>query len=213
MADARKYWLLFCNSLCLNRNVADNLFEKLAVRYASPPRYYHTLEGHIAECIGELALIKELPLNLIEVKAAIWTHDACYDTHSYTNEEESVNWAIEFYKQANIAMDFDKLRDFILLTKHHQSNNSLDAQIVSDCDLAILGKSEIAFDEYERNIRREYDWVPEDIFREHRAGFLEEFLKRPQIYYTERFKEKYENHARLNLARSIRMLKSAKPLL
>lgn len=213
MTKARKYWRMFCSSLNLNRNTADNLFEKLSSRYANPIRHHHTLEGHITECIYELNMARYLLINPIETEAGLWMHDACYDTHSYTNEEESADWAVEFYQAAGAILDFDKLRDLILMTKHHKPINDCDAFVFSDCDLSVLGKPKKIFDEYERNIRREYEWVPEAVFREHRANLFEDFLKRPRIYYTDPFKEKYEERARLNIARSIELLKSEKPLL
>lgn len=75
-----------------------------------------------------------------------------------------------------------------------------------DLDLMILGSSEAKFDAYEVGIRQEYAWVSEEDFRFHRAKILQSFLDRPSIYYTERFREKYEARARANLERSIKKL-------
>lgn len=213
MTDVKKYWYEFCRKIGITDVMTERLFGELVDRYANPKRYYHILDGHIAACIREFNTVRILAKNPIVVETALWVHDACYDTHNHTNEEESADWAVNFCKAAGIKLDFDKLQDLVSMTKHHLPGNNQDAQIVADCDLAILGKPEKIFDEYERNIRREYEWVPEAVFRKNRANFLEDFLKRPKIFYTDQLKEKYEKQARLNIARSIELLKSTKPLL
>jgi len=62
------------------------------------------------------------------------------------------------------------------------------------------------FGEYERQIRSEYSWVPEDAFVKGRSAILSSFLSRPRIYSTDFFYGKYEKTARENLARSISQL-------
>ena len=213
MTDVKKHWDEFCRKIGIADIMVERLFNELVERYANPERHYHTLGGHISACIRKFNTARGFAENPIVVEAALWAHDACYDTRKHTNEEESADWAVDFFKKAGVALDFEELRNLVLMTKHHLPGNNRDAWIVADCDLAILGRPEKIFDEYERNIRREYEWVPEDVFRKNRANFLEDFLKRPQIYYTDEFKEKYEKLARLNVARSIELLKSTKPLL
>lgn len=66
-----------------------------------------------------------------------------------------------------------------------------------------MGQGDEVFDEYERNVRAEYDWVEEEQFRKARATILKSFLERPRIYYTDYFHEKYEQKAKTNLERSI----------
>ena len=73
-------------------------------------------------------------------------------------------------------------------------------------DLAILGSAPARFDEYERQIRQEYSWVDEAVFRSVRGKILQEFLARPSIYSTMGFRDRLENSARENLNRSIAAL-------
>ncbi|HYQ93130.1 MAG TPA: hypothetical protein VES89_13900 [Candidatus Competibacteraceae bacterium] len=73
-----------------------------------------------------------------------------------------------------------------------------------DIDLAILGAPSARFDAYERQIRQEYAWVPEALFRSHRRRFLEGLLERARIYTTDAFFERYEPQARFNIDRSLR---------
>jgi predicted metal-dependent HD superfamily phosphohydrolase len=55
-------------------------------------------------------------------------------------------------------------------------------------------------------IRREYDWVPEETFAAKRAEVLRRFTARERIYTSEEFYVKYEQQARLNLENSIRSI-------
>ncbi len=81
-----------------------------------------------------------------------------------------------------------------------------DQQLVVDIDLSILGAPEERFDEYEQQIRQEYSWVDEAVFRSVRGKILQEFLARPAIYSTRTFQDLLERCARANLERSIAAL-------
>jgi predicted metal-dependent HD superfamily phosphohydrolase len=82
-----------------------------------------------------------------------------------------------------------------------------DAEIVVDVDLSILGAAPERFEEYERQIRAEYRWVPGFLFRRKRAKILQEFLARPRIFSTQTFIDRYEQQARANIARSLTRLR------
>lgn len=56
------------------------------------------------------------------------------------------------------------------------------------------------------DIREEFFWASNEVYKEGRKKFLERFLdteKRPSIYCTEFFKQRYESSARKNLEASI----------
>ena len=79
---------------------------------------------------------------------------------------------------------------------------------MSDIDLAILGQSPDLFGAYDRGIREEYSWVPEDDYRKGRIAVLQSFLERKSIYSTDYFRSEYEEKARKNLCRAILRLQS-----
>ena len=81
-----------------------------------------------------------------------------------------------------------------------------DQQLIVDIDLSILGAPLERFFEYERQVRQEYSWVDEAIFRSVRSRILQEFLARPSIYSTMIFRDRLERPARENLKRSIGFL-------
>lgn len=80
-----------------------------------------------------------------------------------------------------------------------------------DVDLSILGAEAQRFDEYERDVRAEYDWVPDPVFRRERRRILEQVLGRERIYSTQRMRESHEALARENLTRSLAGLARRKP--
>jgi len=109
---------------------------------------------------------------------------------------------------AHLPEDFaDVARELILATKHDAIPDGIDAKVLIDVDLSILGRSPDVFDEYERKIRKEYLWIPEYQFRKRRGAILHTFLDRDPVYLTDFFRKKYESKARENLQRSIEALR------
>jgi predicted metal-dependent HD superfamily phosphohydrolase len=94
----------------------------------------------------------------------------------------------------------------ILASKHKSVSHNIGSKMLCDIDLAILGQSQEVFDEYEIQIRSEYNWVSETDFVKGRSKVLQSFLNRPKVYSMEFFREKYEEQARKNLAHSIEQL-------
>src|SRR5262249_47085894 len=68
--------------------------------------------------------------------------------------------------------------------------------------LSILGAPPARFQEYEAQVRSEYAWVPDEMFRSTRAEILKELLGRSHLYSTAYFQERYEARARRNLQHS-----------
>ena len=98
-------------------------------------------------------------------------------------------------------------RRLILATKKHDASGDIDAELVIDADLSILGKPPERFWRYEDAIRAEYAWVPWAVYSEKRYAILERFLRRPCIFSTAVLRERYEQAARANLARALERLK------
>ena len=95
----------------------------------------------------------------------------------------------------------------VIATTHASPPTDGDAQLLCDVDLAILGAPPLRFDAYELEIRREYSWVPEPVFRVRRAALLARFLERPTLYSTAWFRELFEDQARQNVERSVAALR------
>ena len=101
-----------------------------------------------------------------------------------------------------------RIRAHIMATCHLAPSVGGDSSLVVDIDLAILGATPSRYDEFERDVRREYRWVPGFIYNPKRAEILQSFLDRPRIYHWEPTYERFEQNARMNLTRAIRALLS-----
>jgi predicted metal-dependent HD superfamily phosphohydrolase len=93
-----------------------------------------------------------------------------------------------------------------MATRHKAVPRGTDAEILVDVDLSILGAAPERFDQYERQVREEYAWVPHFLFRRERKAILKEFLARPRIFSTTHFRDRYEQQARSNIERSLERL-------
>ena len=187
---------------------ADAVYSDLVARYSEPHRAYHTLE-HIGHCLDELEQVRHLSINPNAVELALWYHDAIYDTKTKDSEERSTALAVEMVRNTSLSDNLGQLiANLITATKHTVLTTDSDVQLLVDIDLSILGQPENKFDEYERQVRKEYEWVPEDQFVAGRSAILKSFLDRPNIYSTQFFRNKYEAQARANIAKSLARLRA-----
>ena len=181
---------------------APAIHARLMAAWQEPQRGYHALQ-HLVECLEWLDLAAaetEVP-NREVIELAIWFHDAVYDPQAADNEERSAEMACESLNEA-IATE---VRRLIEVTKTHRAACD-DERWMVDIDLAILGAETGRFDEYERQIRAEYAWVPKAVYREKRAEILRSFLEREKLFQTAFFRERLETRARENLRRLIESL-------
>jgi predicted metal-dependent HD superfamily phosphohydrolase len=177
--------------------------------YAEPHRHYHN-QQHIADCLGEFDQVRQLAVEPEAVEFAIWFHDAIYDSRASDNEERSAELAQTWLKQAGAADTLtNSIGRLVLATKAHDGTLHLDAPLLVDVDLAILGQSPRRFWEYENGIRSEYDWVDPKTFASKRVEILQRFLARPRLYHAEFFFARLEDQARSNLRASIEQLQSS----
>lgn len=186
---------------------AEVHFAELKERYSEPHRAYHTLD-HISNCLAQFDLVRHQAARPDEVEFALWLHDVIYDPHVSDNEEKSAQWAVDMLHQGTVpAAVIARVAELILITRHTTVPEDIDAQLVVDIDLSILGCVPDIFAVYEDQIRYEYNWVPDEVYRQERARILERFLARPAIYLTPFFKGHYEVQARKNLKQSILKLR------
>jgi len=171
----------------------------LVAAYAEPQRKYHSLQ-HLTECLEWFERVRELSRHAFEVELALWFHDAVYDVKASDNELRSADWATAELAAAGAAPEvIGRVSALILATKHTAVPTEPDQQVLVDIDLAILGAAEPRFAEYGRQIRDEYAFVPEEMFKPRRRALLGSFLDRPRIYSTSHFHALLEERARANL--------------
>lgn len=191
--------------------VNDAIKTELVELYQAADRHYHDIR-HIEAL---LALAAEYRAELADpeaVEAAIWFHDAIYDSHSNDNEARSAALAADRLKGRTDDARLARILAMIEATATHEVPQFEDAQarrgaaLFLDMDLSILGAPAADFDAYEAAVRREYSWVSEAGWRTGRAAVLRGFLARPRIFHTHIFAARYEAQAQANMQRSLKKL-------
>lgn len=186
----------------------EALYHELIARYSEPHRKYHTTR-HLDDCFARLLEVEARAIHRQEIELALWFHDAIYDTRRKDNEEKSAEWA----RSAALRLGLpnaaaERVHALIMATRHNATPDDPDARLLVDIDLSILGAGAERFDEYERQIREEYAWVREFLFRSERRKILKSFIARPRIFNTGHFFRTHEAQARANIERSLRQLQN-----
>jgi predicted metal-dependent HD superfamily phosphohydrolase len=184
----------------------DSTYEGLSAAYAERHRAYHT-GRHIDECLARFDEVRALAGEPFEVECALWFHDAIYDPMSSNNEARSADRAGEFLQKHRMApYRIERVRRHVMATRHVEPLSADDSGLVVDIDLSILGSAPERYAEFERDVRREYRWVPATVYRRKRAEILRSFLERPRIYHFDRMADQFELAARRNVAGAVRTL-------
>ncbi|CAB9512926.1 expressed unknown protein [Seminavis robusta] len=202
-------------------DISLSWFERLCRHHSESQRHYHTLM-HLEEIFLYLDMLlqqqtpKKRTSDEETLVLATFFHDAIYNVHSSTNEEDSAALFQTFVKElqlggvTTIANGLeDSVVDLILATKQHQvsTENSPLLSLFLDLDMAVLGKEQNAYLRYAALIRNEYQHVPHAVYCEKRVEVLETFLEQPQIFGTQVMEEAFEQRARDNLQAEIESLK------
>lgn len=202
MSDqVRQHWHELLRAWTVDPIQADRKFEDICLSYSGPDRCYHTLD-HVLAVLCTVDSLSSHAKNLNAVKLAAWLHDVIYDSKASDNEERSAEYAERLCEELAIP-EAQRVAALIRKTKTHDAGDDVDAQVLLDADLAILGASESDYHAYAEKIRREYAWVPEPEYRKGRRQVLERFLTRPKIFH---FVGHLEEPARRNLAAEIARL-------
>jgi predicted metal-dependent HD superfamily phosphohydrolase len=191
--------------------IDGKLRDELVRAYAAPGRHYHNLT-HIEAMLGLMRRYEDVLCNPQTVEAAIWFHDAIYDTRQHDNEEKSAELAVSRLAGLLSPDGIAFIAGMIRATAGHHVPDGLDDAQRRDCalfldmDLAILGSTPDVFAAYEEAVHREYGWVPDALWRDGRRKVLQGFLDRPSIYASSQFHASHEAAARANLTRSLESL-------
>ncbi len=181
-------------------------YEALYKAYSEKHRFYHTAK-HIDAMLKHFDAVIDIAERPAELELSIWFHDAIYKPWSKSNELHSAEWAQAFlFSQGFDNKGVERIYNLIMATLHNGEVKVIDEQLMVDIDLTILGSSPDVYDEFERNVRKEYKVVPSLIYRKKRKELLRSFLENDSVYHLDYFKDKYENAARENINRAIMML-------
>jgi predicted metal-dependent HD superfamily phosphohydrolase len=191
--------------------IDDDIKDRLKGLYEG--RAYHNWT-HIVALLGLVDEYKQLVSDREVVEAAIYFHDAIYDSRDKDNEERSASLALDWLQQRTTGKRLASIAAAILATKNHAIPEGLapqsaaDTQFLIDADLSILGANHDEFDIYDKGIRDEYSWVSDHDWKVGRAAVFKKFLGRPQIFQLKEFKDRFEEQARTNLRLGIQKLEN-----
>jgi len=187
---------------------------KLVGLYSAPERFYHGM-AHVEALLGLATAHSAALADREAVEAAIWFHDAIYDSRRSDNELLSAALAREHLQGVCDGVRLDRIAAMIEATATHVPPDfnapgaRSDAVLFLDMDLAILGAPPATFDAYERATRKEYGWVDEAAWTLGRSRVLRGFLDRERIFRSAVFHDRYERQARANIAMSLVRLAGA----
>lgn len=188
-----------------------DLLSSLKARYGESQRAYHTWT-HIEALLGHFENLAGHIHNKTRFLWALYWHDAVYDPMRADNEAVSAELLRKQGKGLIPETALEEAAIIIEATAKHQLPASLTGEALSDAaffldiDLSILATPDDTFDAYEEHIRFEYSFVPIETYTAARASILKGFLAREHLYFTDHYREKWEEKARANLARSIAKL-------
>ncbi|MGB3501163.1 MAG: hypothetical protein WBA44_06035 [Mesorhizobium sp.] len=188
------------------------MIEELTRRYTAPDRHYHDLR-HIEALLALLDRHRDAFADPQAVEAAIWFHDAIYDSRAKDNEERSAQLAAEWLASDTSPARLSPIVRMIEATAGHRLAEGLsgdereDTRLFLDMDLSILGAEPERYCAYEDEVRREYGWVDDATWRARRADFLVAFLARDRLFSTDLFRDEFEAKARRNMAASLARLR------
>jgi len=183
--------------------------DEILAAYNANGRFYHTIQ-HVNEMLREEEIRGGQLISSNPLAWAIIFHDYVYNAASGNNEEDSVIEWEKFYDELKPIVNKQKVSDLIMATKSHQvDDGDVDKMTMIDMDFAILGSDVNRFNEYERQIRFEYAFVGDAVYKQGRMDFIKSVLARNTIFLTQYFQDKYEAKARLNLNKLYQALENS----
>jgi predicted metal-dependent HD superfamily phosphohydrolase len=172
--------------------------------YSNKSRYYHNLT-HIKDMIVCFETYSDKIQKPNEILFSIFYHDYIYKSSKKDNELKSAEFALSILPE-NISFDSQLVFDAICATQQHQHNANEDINWLIDFDLKILARDWEEYKTYFEQIRKEYSIYPDFLYKPGRAKALKHFLEHEFIFQTEEFRGLYEEKARTNIEKEIKIL-------
>ena len=185
----------------------------LLARWDEPQRRYHD-RAHlraVLDRVEELAphVSGDPGFSRDAVLLAAWFHDAVYRPDRSENEERSARLAERALPEAGVpdALTAETARLVRLTVTHDPSPDDTNGAVLCDADLAVLAGSPEAYARYAADVREEYAFVPDPLFREGRANVLRQLLSHEHLFRTRYGRDNWEHTARRNLTTELELLR------
>jgi len=165
------------------KSYAKPTFDHLKSKYSEEGRFYHTFD-HVSHCLELFYKHRTFADQPYAIELALFFHDIIYDTKSENNEVNSALEARKACVDAKLDYKFTiSVYDLILATRHGLVGFKKDTQLLTDCDLSILGSDPEVYDDYSKKIRKEYAHVPTKRFNKERKKILQK-INKGRIFHT-----------------------------
>ncbi len=208
ITELKSQWFYLSSKYTEDQTSMILLWDDILKHYSDKNRHYHNL-SHIQSMLLQAEEFKSHIEDYEALVFAIWYHDIIYKSTKKDNEEKSALFAQKALKTLNFEEKrLKSIQNLIISTKKHKIilNRNEDNAYLLDFDLSILGREWNIYENYTKQIRREYKIYPNFIYKSGRKKVLQHFLERKTLYFTEAYKMKYENQARENLKKEIERL-------
>jgi predicted metal-dependent HD superfamily phosphohydrolase len=179
-----------------------DIYRDLVNRYSEPGRFYHSW-SHVDHCLVEFDRAAGRIGQPDAVELALWFHDAVFVPGARDNEQRSADLLCKWGEGLFSAPFIAKVYELILLTTHRQPPEPGDESYLLDIDLSSFGLEWPDFLRDTLLVRKEQAHVPDTVYYPSHAKFLQMLLGRPHIFYTDFFRERYEESARRNITRTL----------
>lgn len=174
--------------------------------YSAPKRFYHNL-AHLTALLQFLLNYKQEIENWNALLFSVLYHDIVYNVLRSDNEERSAAIAVKRLQTLNVdPATINICTGQILATKKHADSGNKDTNLFTDVDLMVLGQTATAYQEYCKQIRKEYGVYPDFVYQPARKKVLLHFLQMPRIYKSPTCFSLFEEKARANLKAELQEL-------
>jgi predicted metal-dependent HD superfamily phosphohydrolase len=186
---------------------STELRDRLVAAYRAPDRGYHDVR-HLGEVLHNVELLLAEPeadrVDADAVVLAAWFHDAVHDGQRDDEERSAVLAERELRAAGAPEPLVAEVARLVRLTGEHRPEPEDRAgHVLCDADLAILAAPQERYDEYVRDVRREYAHLDDATFREGRTRLLRAFMAEPRLFHTSLGRQRWEDAARVNVEREL----------
>lgn len=183
------------------------MFDQLVALYSASGRHYHIL-AHIEFCLDMFDRFRSVAKDPLAVQLAIWFHDAIYDASRTDNELRSAEFFLQFAELIGLPKETRKnVYRMIIATTHKASDRcrTRDGYLVVDIDLSSLALEWEEFDKNTKEILQEGKDANVSDYESKNRKFLHSIRRRVRIYLIKEFRSAFEQKARTNLRRRLRV--------
>lgn len=202
----KENFIQLISSYAADERLIKQLWEEIEENYSHKKRHYHTLQ-HLENLLLQLHEVKDHIKHWNTVLFSLYYHDVIYNALKINNEEKSAEFAQSRMQLISVPRPIIKnCVQQILATKKHEISDDEEINFFTDADLSILGQQWNVYEEYYKNVRKEYSLFPDLIYIPGRKKVVLHFLQMERIFKTDFFFNKFELQAKENLQKELTKL-------